>query len=166
MIAKERPPRRKPHSNTTTCQHCRPKPSPSSTAAPVHHDPVHSDVRHQGVEEKTQVGTPVQGGGRVHAQEGYVPRLPPEPTDPHQAGQGQHQPALAAESPNPERMAPQLATGDVIDILNVSEINEPPQELRVGSNVTVVNILNSRTFFTKKLNPQRKEGMYKEHSQY
>ena len=90
--------------------------------------------------------SPIHPGGR-------------EPPDPHQAGQGLHQTALAAESPNPERMAPQLARGDVIDFLNFSEIYEQPQELRVGSSV--VNILNSRTFFMKKLNPSSRRGCTK-----
>ena len=97
MIAEERPPCRKPHSNTTTCQHCRHKPNPSSTEAPVNHDPVHSDVRHQGVEEETLVSAPVQGGGRVHVQEEYVSRLLPEPPDTQHVEQGQYQPALNME---------------------------------------------------------------------
>ena len=93
MFAEERPPRRKLLSNNKTCQHCRPKPSPFSNAAPIHTNPVHSDVRHQelqGVQERTLVSVHVQGGGRVHVEEGKVPRLPPEPPD----TQGLHQPAL------------------------------------------------------------------------
>ena len=58
-----------------------------------------------------------------------------------------------------EEYAPQQATGDVIDFLNFSEIYEQPQELRVGSSV--VNILNSRTFFMKKLNPSARRGCTK-----
>ena len=56
---------------------------------------------------------------------------------------------------------PRVAIGDVIDFLNFSEIHEQPQELRVGSSV--VNILNSRTFFMKKLNPSARRGSI-EHS--
>ena len=88
MSAKEKSTPSNPQPNKKTCQHCRPKPSPSSTAVPVHHDPVHSDVRHQELQG-------VQGGGRVHVEEGQVPRLPPEPPDTHQGEQGPHQPGLA-----------------------------------------------------------------------
>ena len=57
-----------------------------------------------------------------------------------------------------------LRNVDQTNFLNFSEMYEQPQELQVGSNVTVVHIFNSRTFFVKKPNPQG--GGYKEHSNY
>ena len=84
VFAEERPPHRKPHSNDNTIQHCRPKPSPSSTAAPIHHDPAHSDVSHQDAQRETLARVHAQGGGRGHVEEGQVPCLPPEPPDTRQ----------------------------------------------------------------------------------
>ena len=73
MFAEERPPHKKFHSNDNTIQQCRPKPSPSSTAVPVRHDPVQGDVRHQDV----------QGVGQVRAEEEGTPRPLPAQGDAH-----------------------------------------------------------------------------------
>ena len=93
LLAKERTPCRHPHPNNETYQHCRPKPNPSSTAAPIHHDPAHSDASHQDAQRETLAHVHARGGGRVHVEEGQVLRLPPEPPDTHQEEQGPHQPA-------------------------------------------------------------------------
>ena len=82
VTAKGRTPRRKLLANNKTCQHCRSKPSPSSTAVPIHHDPAQGDVRHQELKG-------VQGGGRVHVEGGQVPCLPPAQGDDHHVRQAQ-----------------------------------------------------------------------------
>ena len=98
MSAKEKSTPSNTQPNNKTCQHCRSKPSPSSTAVPIRHGPARGDVCHkelQGAQERTSVSTPVQDGGCVHVEKGQVPPLPPEPPDTHQGEQGPNQPGLA-----------------------------------------------------------------------
>ena len=70
VLAEEKSPHTKLQSNDKTIQHCRPKPSPSSTAATTRQDPAQGDVHHQDVQGGTLARVLVQGGGQVEAEEG------------------------------------------------------------------------------------------------
>ena len=167
MSAKEKSTPSKPQPNNKTCQHCRPKPSPSSTAVPVRHGPVHSDVRHQelqGVQERTLVSVPVQGGGRVHVEEGQVPRLPPEPPDTHQGEQGLHQPALTGGG-RVHAFIDTLETpvqGGAKHFLYIKVISDLIRLLRTpvqgGDRCTYFLLKN---FLHEETKPQCKEGEYR-----
>ena len=89
MVAEERPTHRKLHSNNNTIQHCRPKPSPSSTAVPVRHDPAQGDVRHQGE----------QGEGQVQPNKEQVPRPLPAQGDAHHVRHAQAKKGIPARVP-------------------------------------------------------------------
>ena len=90
--AKEKSIPSNPQPNNKTCQHCRSKPSPSSTAVPIHHDPAQGDVRHQELRD-------VQGRGQVHAEEGQVQLLPPAQGDAHYVHQAQAKKGMLARVP-------------------------------------------------------------------
>ena len=160
VSAKGRTPRRKLLANNKTCQHCRPKPSPSSTAVPVRHGPVHSDVCHQELQD-------VQGGGRVHVEEGQVLCLQLAQGDDHYVRHAQAKKGLDAKVPGKGGVRVQAdveqvrrhppAQGDAHHRTRLFKMFfgnygecflEPPQELQVGltsdfcTYFQVVHILN------------------------
>ena len=188
MSAKEKSTPSNPQPNKKTCQHCRPKPSPSSTAVPIRHGPARGDVRHQELQD-------VQGGGRVHVEEGQVLRHPPAEGDAHHVHHAQAKEGLDAKAPRKGGVRVQAdveqvlrhppAQGDAHHRTRLFKMFlKLPQELRVGLTSDFLYIFSSCTYFlnscvllnscvhlkiktfssTRKVNPSARRGIVKDFS--